>query len=93
MLITRKIPHETDEVRFVVDEESGIVDEFLFPPKITTKLELETGGIDEMHFEVVFRKNRISTFTRTVVRINPEGLPYVKDTRQIDCSIFGVEVR
>ena len=90
--INRHTKTEKDEVQITADREQGI-DEFVYPPTIKSEVKFDPEEAPDIYYKVVFRKGRISTFERTFVHTDPKHQrPYIKDTRCIDCSIFGVEV-
>lgn len=90
--IHRRTRTEKDEVSIVADIHIG-VDDFMRPPTIKSDI-TDPDEVTDISFKVVFRGGRISTFERTLVRMDPENnRPYIKDTRVIDCSIFGVDLQ
>jgi len=90
--INRHTKTEKDEVQITADKETGI-DEFAFPPTIKSEVKFDPEEAPDIYYKVVFRKAKISTLERTLVHTDPNNQrPYIKDTRCIDCSIFGVEI-
>lgn len=97
--IERRTPLEHDEVTLSVTVEyegngdySLILDEFLRPPQIKSEIKAEPEELENLHYNVIFRKNGISTFERLEVFEDSENeRGYIKKIESIDCSIFGVE--
>lgn len=89
-------PHEKSSFSMTVNTMLGL-DEFMNPPTVESEISLTPGGAPDYYYKAVFRNQRISTFTRTKVMPALGALGelggYMKDTRVIDCSIFGVETR
>ena len=100
LYITRRTKTEDDEVSITATLDLG-VDEFLHPPTIKSKVSIDPDEPSfDIYYEIILRSNafypdspfRISTFQRTLVREDPNYIRhYLKDTRTIDCSSFGVE--
>lgn len=90
--INRHTKTEKDEVQMTADREQGI-DEFVYPPMIKSEVKFDSEEAPDIYYKVIFRKGKISTFERTLVHTDLNcQRPYIKDTRCIDCSIFGVEI-
>lgn len=88
--IRRKTEKEEDEVYITVSRDTGL-DEFLSPPKIKSEIRTDPQEAPDIFYEVIFRKGRISTFKRTIFRVDSEHYyPAPTDTRVIDCSMFGL---
>lgn len=98
--ITRRTKTEDDEVSITASLDSGI-DEFMHPPMIKSKVSTDPDEPSiNLYYELILRSNafypdspfKISTFQRTLVREDPNHVRhYIKDTRIIDSSSFGVE--
>ncbi|OGH10473.1 MAG: hypothetical protein A2857_02140 [Candidatus Levybacteria bacterium RIFCSPHIGHO2_01_FULL_36_15] len=92
LLINRKTETERDEVSITASLDSGI-DEFFRPPTIKSDIKSDPDEPSDIHYKVVFRRGKISTFERTRLLFDNTGKNhYIKDTRVIDCSTFGVEL-
>lgn len=98
--IERRTPLEHDEVTLSVAVEyegdgdySLTLDEFLRPPQIKSEIKGDPEELENLHYDIIFRKNGISTFKRLEVIEDPSNeRGYIKKTETIDCSIFGVEI-
>lgn len=92
--IERRTKTEKDEISITASSSLGI-DEFLSPPRISSEISTDPEEPADILYKVTFRRGRISTFERTIIHEDKENFarPYIKDTRVIDCSIFGVEIR
>lgn len=92
LLIVRETPLEKDDVSVTINGERGI-DYFLRPPHIKSEIRTESTDAPNLIYEVSFHNKFISTFSRLVVHEDPENQrPYIKDMREIDCSIFGIDL-
>lgn len=98
--IERRNPLEHDTVTVSVKVVRGsdggyslILDEFMRPPQIVSEIRLDPEEMENLHYDVIFRKNGISTFQKLQYFENPENQrPLVKKTEFIDCSGLGVKI-
>lgn len=90
--IKRVTPTEEDEVTITAGV-NGKVDQFPYPPTIKSKIKNDADNdLPDLYYEVIFRRNGISKIKKTTIRTNTENNSYMKDTREIDCSTFGIEI-
>lgn len=83
---------EAHNVSVTVSEETGL-DQFLRPPRIESKFDMEDETRKSYTFEIIFREGKISTMSRTVVHTHRDfQLPFIKQTEVLDTSSFGVEL-
>lgn len=100
MTIERRTTLEHDTVTVSVKVMRGpdggyslTLDEFLRPPQIVSEIRLDPEEIENLHYDVIFRKNGISTFQRLQYFEDPENQrPNIKKTEFIDCSALGVKI-
>ena len=91
--LSRRTPTENDTFRAERDSLSGRVDNFVFPPTVKSEIRPEKGEPPDTLFEITFRNGKISTLSRTSYHLDPDNLlPYVKDQRAIDFSLFGMDL-
>ncbi|MFC1710469.1 hypothetical protein ACFL0F_02320 [Patescibacteria group bacterium] len=100
VIIERRTPLEHDEVTLSVVvtpySDGGYcfeLEEYMRPPKIRSEIKTDPDEFEDLIYEVIFRGNKISTFSRQKIYEDKNNeRPYIKRYETIDCSIFGVDL-